>query len=77
MLTCKEVVKIVSSDDRVSWRKRLEVRMHLFICHYCGKYVKQLEHMSAGFRRLFQTRTNGDHSEEIKRIESEVLKKVK
>lgn len=77
MLTCKEIVKIVSSDDRVSWRKKLEVRMHLFVCHYCSKYAKQLEYMSAGFRKLFKSKASSDHADDIKRIESEVIRKIK
>lgn len=77
MLTCKEVVKVVSSDDRASWRKRLQVRMHLLICRHCRKYVQQLEHLGTGVRRLFRPSKNHEHSDEIQRIEAEVLKRIK
>lgn len=77
MLSCKEVVKIVSSDQESSWKRRLEVRFHLFICHYCRKYVLQLKYMRSGFKTLFNEKAKKPNSEEIKKIEQEVLSKIK
>lgn len=77
MLTCKEVVKIVSSEDRPSWSRKLKVRIHLFICDHCRRYVKQLEHLGEGFRRVFQSTANSVQTEEIQRIEAEVIRKIR
>lgn len=77
MLKCKDVVKILSSDAEKSWVKRFEIHMHLFICHHCRKYAKQLEHIKSSVKNRFQVQKDSVSKEEIHRIESEVLRKLK
>ncbi|PIS11598.1 MAG: hypothetical protein COT73_03155 [Bdellovibrio sp. CG10_big_fil_rev_8_21_14_0_10_47_8] len=67
----------MSSDDQKSWKRRIEVRMHLMICHRCSKYAKQLEHIASGFKQFFTLKAKDPDSSEIKKIEQEVLRKVK
>lgn len=52
MLNCKDTARLVSEsmDRKLPWRKRLEVRLHLFICDNCARYKKQLHIL----RRLFR-----------------------
>ena len=44
MLSCKDVTEKANSylDDELTFMKRLRVRMHLFICKNCQRYVDQL-----------------------------------
>lgn len=77
MLSCKEVVKIVSSEERPSWRRRLEIRFHLMMCHHCGKYVKQLELMKSGFKKLLQSKHEKANQEKIRDLENKVIEKTR
>lgn len=77
MLTCKEIVKILSSEERSSWRRRIEIRMHLFMCHHCNKYAKHLHYLNQGLRQLFKAKSKEVTPEEISKIEAEVLRKLK
>lgn len=77
MLSCKEVVKIVSSEERPSWRRRLEIRFHLMMCHHCGKYVKHLELLKAGFKKLFHMKAENISQEKIHDLENRVIEKTR
>jgi hypothetical protein len=53
MLSCKEVSLLLSRacDQRLSWRVRLAVRLHLLYCQGCTQFGKQLQFLrSAGQR---------------------------
>ena len=44
MLSCKDVTEEANSyiDDELPFMKRISVRMHLFICKNCRRYMDQL-----------------------------------
>ncbi len=44
MLSCKEVTQLVSQslDDRLGWRTRAGVRLHLLVCRGCTRFVRQM-----------------------------------
>lgn len=44
MPSCRDVSALVSQamDGRVSWRRRLTIRMHLSMCGLCRRYERQL-----------------------------------
>lgn len=48
MMDCKEIARLVSEmkDHDISWRKRMEVRFHLFMCRMCRAYRTQLDLIS-------------------------------
>jgi len=52
MLNCKQTSLLVSQslDRRLSWRERMAVRIHLWICVYCRRFTQQL----ALIRRMMQ-----------------------
>lgn len=76
MLPCKEVVRILSSHEDLSWRKRAELRMHLLMCKRCSRYAAHLKIMRQGFRKLFARLTAVDR-DQVTHLEDEVLKKLK
>jgi hypothetical protein len=50
--TCKEVTRMASDsmERKLSWRQRLDMRLHLLICALCMRYVKQLQFMHDAVR---------------------------
>lgn len=77
MLSCKEVVKNVSSEKPSPWWEKLEVRLHLIMCHHCGKYAKQLEMLRSGFRKLIESKISSTDKKKIQDVEDRVLEKIK
>lgn len=47
MLTCREVVEQTDAllAGELTWRQRLSLRLHLFICRYCRRYLSQLRRL--------------------------------
>lgn len=83
MLSCKEVVEILSSETggidphrQFSWMKRAGLRLHLMACRHCARYARQLRVLGDGARRLFE-RQGLDSAEKIERLERQVIEKVK
>lgn len=76
MLSCKEIVKALNSEEQLSLTKRMEIRMHLLMCGNCSAYSKHLAFLKKGMRKLFKDMTQTE-PEKVKRLEDEILKKVK
>ncbi len=57
MLDCRQASQLISKslDRPLSWRERLEVRFHLFICKYCKRFSQQLTTMCTAFNRMSQS----------------------
>lgn len=73
MLNCKEVSRIVASDELASSSalKRMRVHMHLFICRKCRKYADQIQ----AINRVAKERFRGfvTDGETLERLEKEIL----
>ncbi len=56
MLSCKEVSLLLSKacDQKLPWRVRLAVRLHLLYCRGCAQFGKHLQFLRAAGRRLAQ-----------------------
>jgi anti-sigma factor ChrR (cupin superfamily) len=55
MLRCKQVIKMVASDDLVDegpWL-RLKIRLHLMMCRHCARYAAQIRAIGAKTRERF------------------------
>ena len=54
MLSCKEVSLLLSKacDQKLPWRVRLAVRLHLLYCRGCTQFEKHLQVLRAAGRRL-------------------------
>ncbi len=48
MLSCREVARLIASDELVDlgWLDRILVRLHLVRCHHCRRYAAQLRAIS-------------------------------
>jgi hypothetical protein len=44
MLKCRDIEAMASDylDKNLSWRQRMAFKMHIFLCHNCRNYIKQL-----------------------------------
>ncbi len=56
MLSCKEIGELLSQamDRKLSFRERLGLKLHLFICKTCSCYDRQLQFIARSARRLMQ-----------------------
>lgn len=45
MLKCREIEQMASDylDKDLSFQQRMAFRMHLFLCHNCRQYLRQLK----------------------------------
>jgi hypothetical protein len=52
MLTCKEVSRTIATEALVTttWRRKLSIRLHLFLCNQCRRYADQLRGIGAAVR---------------------------
>ncbi len=43
MLKCKDIEQGASAylDGEMNWRQRMAVRVHLFMCHHCKRFIRQ------------------------------------
>ena len=72
MMSCKEIVKLVSSGEPQPFLKKAELRMHLMMCKHCSRYVTQLQMLSRGFKKLFQVKTQVDPSQ-VEKLEKQII----
>lgn len=74
MLRCREVTRLVASEDirNAGLLTRLEFRLHLMMCRHCREYVHQMGLIGQLARRLWGT--DAEDPEEVARIEREVLR---
>lgn len=44
MLSCKDISRLTSEllDDKLSFTMRMKIKLHLFMCHSCRNFVKQM-----------------------------------
>lgn len=77
MLKCKELVSIVSSNtENYSLIRKLQIKFHLIICHHCSAYVKQLQYLKNGFKKLTELSKVKQNSPEIQKIEDKIIRKI-
>jgi len=57
MLSCEEVCNLVSAsqDDKLSWRKRFRVKIHLIMCKACQRMSRQMKLLRAAARNYQST----------------------
>ncbi|ADE16011.1 hypothetical protein Nhal_2951 [Nitrosococcus halophilus Nc 4] len=54
MLSCREVTEKASDylENTLPWQQRLGIRLHLFLCHHCRRYLRQLRAVTIAFREM-------------------------
>ncbi|WNV02998.1 hypothetical protein RP726_10990 [Candidatus Methylospira mobilis] len=61
MLTCKEAGYLLSQgmDQRLTRMKRIELRIHLWLCSACSNFEKQLKFLRKAVNRLDDRHQSG------------------
>ena len=75
MLSCKEVTRIVASDELVGagWRRKLVIRFHFLFCRHCRRYAAQLRAIGQSARNLLGF--GAEEPEAIRRLERAILQR--
>ncbi len=78
MIRCKSVAELITSDrlKAASFRVRLEVKLHLWMCRYCARLARQIEQLriaASRFAGSLDRETTGTAGEEL---DDRILKKV-
>ncbi|MGE0634534.1 MAG: zf-HC2 domain-containing protein [Pseudobdellovibrionaceae bacterium] len=76
MLRCHEIVKILSSDEELSFLKRAELKMHLTMCVHCSKYARHLKILKESFTKFFKLTTHVE-KDQVTKLENQVIEKIK
>jgi hypothetical protein len=53
MITCKEAVTIMSSDNELSVFGKMSLRFHLLICGSCSRFREHMAILKSAVRKLF------------------------
>ena len=58
MLSCKDATRLISEsmDRSLPLRRRIGVRIHLFICRFCARYERQLLLLRETARRMAEAK---------------------
>jgi hypothetical protein len=75
--TCREVTNLVASGEleSSSLRKRLKVRLHLFMCKHCSGYLRQIR--ASGERTRSVLGGGGEETSVADRLEETILKGIR
>ncbi len=76
MLTCKEVSRIIASDElaEAGLRRRLAVRFHLWMCRHCRRYATQIRQLGDMARGMFRGRS--EDPETLARLQNQILEQI-
>ncbi len=75
MRNCKEVSKIIASDELEGSGpgKRLSVWLHLLMCKYCRRYFRQIRAVGEVTRAMHAARPTQDEAAKLERIKERLL----
>lgn len=76
MLSCKNIVRLMSSSEALPIFKKVELRMHLLMCISCANYSKHLQMISDSVKGLVGKRTQVD-KQSVSKLEQEIFEKLK
>ncbi len=76
MLTCKEVSRTIASDGlaEAGLRRRLAVRIHLWMCRHCRRYATQMRQLGEMARGMF--RGQSEDPETLARLQNQILEQT-
>lgn len=75
MMSCKEIARLLSSNDELPFMKKVELHLHLKMCNHCSRYSQHLKLLAGGFRKLMSARTLIDASS-VERLEKRIIEEI-
>lgn len=75
MIRCKEVAELLGTEQLrdQGLSRRLQVRLHLWMCVHCKRFERQIRQMGAAVRRLLGSTEAASPDE---RLEERILRKL-
>ncbi len=75
MPNCKEVVRLIASDELADavWSDRALVRLHLLMCRHCKRYAAQLRAIGAAARGRWDLGV--EDREAFEKLQSSILER--
>ena len=66
---CREVASKLARGEfeGASWRARLIVRLHLFMCHHCRRFARQMRLVSEGLRTAWEGKPSREGLDAVQR----------
>ena len=52
ILTCEEISKLITNDEKLTLPTRMKINFHIFICKCCSDYRQQINIISKSARRI-------------------------
>ncbi len=71
MLSCKDISHLTSEiiDNELSFSMRIKVKFHLFMCHSCRNFVKQMRATADTLKQLKPKQPNEDEiNQQVEKI---------
>ncbi len=78
MLSCKQTIELGSKnlDTVLAWHQRLEMKLHLMVCHNCRRYIKHLRFLQKVIVSIDEQDSNIHLSEQAReRIRKKIFSK--
>lgn len=74
MLSCKETSLLVSQslDQRLAWRERIALHMHLLVCDACRTFENQVAFLRTAARRFGR----GTNAPELLRLSPDARERI-
>jgi len=68
MLSCREITELASKaqDRPLTFKERIQLKMHLLMCSLCARYVKQLKFLKTAIKGLDKQGSHAHLSTESK-----------
>ena len=76
MLKCNQVSHLVSTGEvtELGFMKKMELRMHLFMCGHCRRYVAQIQAIGQAARDM--ARQTDARTDQLEHMEKEIKSRV-
>jgi len=76
VLKCNRVTQLVTTGEltELGFMKKMELKMHVFMCVHCKRYMNQIQAIGRGAREMVGAR-EADESQ-IQRMEKDITTRV-
>ncbi|PIP93694.1 MAG: hypothetical protein COW00_14825 [Bdellovibrio sp. CG12_big_fil_rev_8_21_14_0_65_39_13] len=74
MLRCKDVVRLISSEEKLNFLQKTELKMHLLACKHCSNYNKQMNTLIMSLKKIFSVKSD-KNCDQIKQLEESIIDK--
>lgn len=73
--TCKAITELASRslETKISWHEKLLMKLHLWSCIACNRYLSQLKFMS----KVFELQENKFEQKPVPVLSSDAIKRLK